>query len=149
MSGTGKEDERPKLERFDGSQPSLYRKWRRKAQLMLLALPTTFTKDRWGAKLMEYLAGEAEEVCEALSIEKLTKEGGHELVFEVLDAKYKELQQDALHKHLTEYFFGTSIRANETYRNLVVRLETACSGPTGDFKSTQWSCQKKFVGGFC
>ncbi|CAE7771585.1 pol [Symbiodinium sp. CCMP2592] len=94
MSGAGKEEERPKLERFDGTQPSTYKRWRRKAMLMLMALPTTYTKDRWGAKLMEYLAGEAEEVCEALPIEKLVKEGGHDLVFEALDAKHKELQKD-------------------------------------------------------
>ncbi|CAE7765863.1 unnamed protein product [Symbiodinium sp. CCMP2456] len=102
MSGAGKDDERPKLERFDGTVPSMYRRWKRKAQLMLLALPTTYTKDRWGAKLMEYVAGEAEEVCETLPLDKLVKEGGHELVFQALDAKYQELQKDALHKHLTE-----------------------------------------------
>ena len=50
MSGPGKEDERPKLERFDGSQPSSYRRWRRKAELMLLALPNTYTKDQMGCK---------------------------------------------------------------------------------------------------
>ena len=125
MSGTSKEEERPRLERFDGTRPSEYRKWRRKAELMLLALPTTFTKDRWGAKVLEYLAGEAEEVCENIPLEKIVKEDGHKLVFEALDGKYKELQKDALHKHLTEYFFGTGIRANESYRNLTVRLETA------------------------
>ena len=125
MSGSEDRDDKPRLEKFDGSMPSQYRKWRRKAQLMLLALPTTFSKDRWGAKLLEHLSGEAEEVCEGLSLDKLTKDDGHELVFQTLDAKYKELQKDALHKHLSEYFFGTSIRANETYRNLVVRLDTA------------------------
>ena len=51
---------------------------------MLLALPNTFTKERWGAKLME-LAGEAEEVCGSI--------GGHQLILETLDGK-----------HLTEYF---------------------------------------------
>ncbi|CAE7833538.1 rluD [Symbiodinium sp. KB8] len=125
MSGTSKEEERPRLERFDGTKPSEYRRWRRKAELMLLALPTTFTKDRWGAKVLEYLAGEAEEVCENSPLEKIVKEDGHKLVFEGLDGKHKELQKDALHKHLTEYFFGTGIRANESYRNLTVRLETA------------------------
>ena len=58
MSVQGKDDERPKLEKFDGSMPASYRRWRRKAELMLLALPNTFTKERWGAKVMEYLAGE-------------------------------------------------------------------------------------------
>ena len=62
MSATGKEDGQAKLEKCDGTQPASYRRWRRKAELMLLALPNTFTKDRWGAKLCEYLAGEAEEV---------------------------------------------------------------------------------------
>ena len=37
----------------------------------------------------------------------------------------RSCRKDALHKHLTEYFFGTNIRAQETYRNLTVRLETA------------------------
>ncbi|CAE7255665.1 unnamed protein product [Symbiodinium sp. CCMP2592] len=118
-------DDGPKLERFDGTQPATYRKWRRKAELMLMALPNTYSKEKWGAKLMEQLSGEAEEVCEAIPVEKLIKEGGHELVLKALDDKYKELDKDALHKHLTEYFYGVSIKGGETYRNLMVRLETS------------------------
>ncbi|CAE7563942.1 TY1B-PL [Symbiodinium natans] len=125
MNVQGKEEERPKLERFDGTQPATYRKWRRKAELMLLALPTTYSKDRWGAKLMEFLSGEAEEVCEGIALEKIIKEGGHEIIFETLDGRYKDLQKDALQKHLTEYFYGTSIKAGESYRNMTIRLETA------------------------
>ena len=124
MSATSK-DEWTRLERFDGTQPSTYRKWRRKAELMIMALPNTYSKEKWGAKLMEFLSGEAEEVCEAIPLEKLIKEGGHELVFQALDAKYKQLQKDALHNHLQEYFYGISIKQGETYRNLMVRLETA------------------------
>ncbi|CAE7898284.1 unnamed protein product, partial [Symbiodinium sp. KB8] len=99
--------------------------WRRKAELMLLALPNTYTKERWGAKLLEFVAGEAEEVCEALPLEKITKEGGHTLILEALDERYKELQKEALHNHLQEYFYGMQIRPGETYRNLEVRLQTA------------------------
>lgn len=125
MSGPGKDDERPRLERFDGSQPSLYKRWRRKAELMLLALPNTYTKDRWGAKLLEFVGGEAEEVCEALSIEKITKEGGHTAILEALDERYKELTKDALHHHLQEFFYSLQIRPGETYRNLEVRMQTS------------------------
>ncbi|CAE6959443.1 GIP [Symbiodinium sp. CCMP2456] len=125
MSGPGKDEDKPKLERFDGSQPSSYRRWRRKAELMLLALPNTYTKDRWGAKLLEYISGEAEEVCEALPLEKVIKEDGHKLIFEALDGKYKELQKEALHNHLQEYFYDLRIRPGESYRNMMVRQETA------------------------
>ena len=98
-------DDGPKLERFDGTQPATYRRWGRKAELMLMALPNTYSKAKWGAKLMELLSGEAEEVCETIPVEKLIKDGGHELVLKALDDKYQELEKDALHKHLTEYFY--------------------------------------------
>ncbi|CAE7214180.1 unnamed protein product [Symbiodinium sp. CCMP2592] len=124
MASTFK-DEGSRLERYDGSMPATYRKWRRKAEIMLMALPTTYPKEKWGARLMEYVGGEAEEVVETISMEKVTKEDGYTLVFAALDDKYKELDKDALHKHRTEYFYGVTIKSGETYRNLVVRLETA------------------------
>ncbi|CAE7172674.1 unnamed protein product [Symbiodinium microadriaticum] len=92
---------------------------------MLLALPNTYTKDRWGAKLLEFLAGEAEEVCEALPLDKIIKEGGHTLILEALDERYKELQKEALHNHLQEYFYGLQIKPGETFRNMMVRLDSA------------------------
>ncbi|CAE7239733.1 TY1B-A [Symbiodinium sp. CCMP2592] len=92
---------------------------------MLLALPNTYTKERLGAKLLEYISGEAEEVCESVPLEKLTKDGGHELIFQALDERYRELDKEALHKHLSEYFYGTAIRSGETFRNMTVRLDTA------------------------
>ena len=60
MASSSKDEERTKLERFDGTEPSTYKKWRRKAELMLLSLPTTYEKNRWGPKLCEYISGEAE-----------------------------------------------------------------------------------------
>ncbi|CAE7298082.1 GIP [Symbiodinium sp. CCMP2592] len=112
MSGPGKDEERPKLERFDGSQPSMYKRWRRKAELMLLALPTQRT-------------GEAEDVCEAIPLDKITKEGGHALILEALDGRYKELAKEALHNHLQEYFYGLQIKSGESYRNMMVRMDTS------------------------
>ena len=93
--------------------------------LMLLALPSTIPKEKWGAKLCEFLYGEAEEVCEGIPLEKLTSEGGYKLIFETLDSRYADLEQDAMQKYLNEYFFRTQIKAGETYRNLTIRVETA------------------------
>ena len=118
MSGPGRDDEKPRVERFDGSAPATYRRWRRRAELMLSALPNTYTKDRWGAKLLEFLSGEAEEVVESLPLDKITKDGGHTLILEALDVRYKELAKEALHNHLQEYFYGLQIKPGETYRNM-------------------------------
>ena len=117
MSGPGKDEERLRLERFDGSQPSTYRRWRRKAELTLLALPNTYTKDRWGAKLLDHVTGEA--------LDKIKQDGGHTLILEALDERYKELQKETLHRDLLEYFYGMQIKPGESYRNMIVRLETA------------------------
>ena len=56
MSGTGgKDDDNKKLEVFDGSEPATYKRWRRRAELHLRALPLTFSTERWGPKLLEYV----------------------------------------------------------------------------------------------
>ncbi|CAE7637419.1 PCSK5 [Symbiodinium sp. CCMP2592] len=125
MSAASRDDERPRLERFDGSDPASYKRWRRKAELMLLALPSTMAKEKWGPKLCEFLHGEAEEVCEGISLEKLVSDTGYRLILETLDARYADLEQDALQKYLNEYFFKTQIKAGETYRNLTIRVDTA------------------------
>ena len=125
MSAASRDDERPKLDRFDGSDVAAYRKWRRKAELMLMALPSTIGKEKWGAKLCEYLHGEAEEVAEGVELEKVMSEGGHKLIFNLLDARYGDLETDALQKYLNEYFFKIQIKPGETYRNLMIRVETA------------------------
>ncbi|CAE7801864.1 rluD [Symbiodinium sp. CCMP2592] len=124
MSGS-RDEERPRLERFDGSDPASYRKWRRRAELMLLALPSTVSKDRWGPKLCEYLTGEAEEACEGITVAKLTGDDGYKLIFEVLDSRYGDLEQDVMQKYLSEFFFKTQIKAGESYRNLTIRADTA------------------------
>ena len=125
MSAASRDDERPKLDRFDGSDVAAYRKWRRKAELMLMALPSTIGKEKWGAKFCEYLYGEAEEVAEGVELDKVMSEGGHKLIFNLLDARYGDLETDALQKYLNEYFFKIQIKPGETYRNLMIRVETA------------------------
>ncbi|CAE7603031.1 unnamed protein product [Symbiodinium sp. CCMP2592] len=126
MSLGDKDDGRDrKLEIFDGSNPANYKKWRRRAELHLLSLPSTFSKEKWGPKLLEYVHGEAEETLEDLSIEKITKEDGYKQILAILDDKYKERQQDELHHALKEYFYTVTIKQGETYRNFLVRLDTA------------------------
>ena len=127
MSGTGgKDDDNKKIEVFNWSDPPVYKRWRRRAELHLRALPLTFSKERWGPKLLEYVQGEAQELFEDASIEMLTEEDGYLLVFQMLDEKqYKELKQDELHKSLREYFYGTDIKVGQSYRNFMVRLDTA------------------------
>ena len=58
-------------EPLDGADPSIYRKWKRRAQLMLAALPSTVPKEKLGPRLMQHIKGEAELVCEAIPVEKV------------------------------------------------------------------------------
>ena len=120
-----RDEEKPRLERFDGSDPASYKRWRRKAELMLMALPTTMAKEKWGPKLCEFISGEAEDAIEGIAVNKLVAEEGYKLIFEVLDARYADLEQDSLQKYQNEYFFGTQIKAGETYRTLTIRVDTA------------------------
>ena len=120
-----RDEEKPRLERFDGSDPASYKRWRRKAELMLMALPTTMAKEKWGPKLCEFISGEAEDAIEGIAVNKLVAEEGYKLIFEVLDARYADLEQDSLQKYQNEYFFGAQIKAGETYRNLTIRVDTA------------------------
>ena len=124
MASSSKDEERTKLERFDGTEPSTYKKWRRKAELMLLSLPTTYEKNRWGPKLCEYISGEAEELIEHLTISQLCKEDGYAKVLEALDEKYQKTKQMETQTYLKEYFYKSVIKQGETYRQFVVRLET-------------------------
>ena len=119
------EESRSRLEVFDGTNPSAYKKWRRRAELYLLALPSNYTKERWGPKLLEYIQGEAEDALEHLSIEKVTSESGYLDILNILDDRYKELQQEALHRGLREYFYQVMIKPGESYRNFMVRLDTS------------------------
>ena len=126
MSGSGqREDEKStKLEMFSGESPQGYKRWRRRAELHLLGLPSTVGKTKWGPRLLEVLTGEAWELLENVPISDIVKEDGHELVFSTLDGKYKERQQDELQRALKEYFYQVSIKPNEEFRAFIVRLES-------------------------
>ena len=123
MSSGLKEEDHKRLEAFDGTDTSLYKKWRRRAELYLMALPTTFPKERWGAKLVEHLRGEAEECVEDLPLEKIMAEDGYKTVFSILDEKYQNLKEDEMHQALREYFYTVSVRSGESFRNFIARQD--------------------------
>ena len=127
-SGGDKDDKKSSLEMFDGTDPSKYRKWRRKAELYLMGLPTTVPETKWGARLLEHVTGEAEEVVEHLAISTITSKVGHEKIFELLDEKYKELTKDELQRCLKDFFYASPIKSQESFRNYIIKLDTAYKG---------------------
>ena len=89
MSSGIKDEDKLRLGNFDGSDPSLYKKWRRRAELHLLGLPSTVETEKLGPSLLEYAKGEAEEALEDLPISKITEEDGYKDILGILDQKYK------------------------------------------------------------
>ena len=124
-AGSGLEGAQPRLERFDGSDPSLYKRWRRRAALSLISLPSTYGAAKLGPKLMEYLSGEAELAVEHLKIEDLAKDGGEKKIFEVLDERYKPLEKDDMNDALKEFFFEVQIKPGEAMKSFITRLATS------------------------
>ena len=131
MSGS-KDDTnaRTNLETFSGEDASEYRRWRRKAEQYLMGLPTTVPESKWGARLVEHLRGEAEELMEHVELSTITDDKGYKKVFELLDERYKELDKDELQRCLKSYFYAAPIKNQETYRNFVIRMDTAYRGLT-------------------
>eukprot|EP00435_Cladocopium_sp_Y103_P075981 s11_g71.t1 len=124
-TSVGKEEAGSKLETFTGENAGDYRRWRRRAMLYLQALPTTIPEKKWGARILENLSGEAEELMESLMIEDIIKEDGYKKVFKILDEKYKEPEKDELQRVLKEYLYTIGIKEGETYRNFMIRLDTS------------------------
>ena len=126
--GVGDEEaatsEKAKLEVFDGRDPSLYRQWKRRAQLLLAALPSTISAEKHGPKLMSCIGGEAENLLESLEIEKICSEGGDKLIWSVLDEKYGQRQIDMLQENLKHFFYELSIRSGESFRQFSARFAT-------------------------
>lgn len=124
-AGSGSDGAQPRLERFDGSDPSLYKRWRRRAALSLISLPSTYGASKLGPKLMEYLGGEAELAVEHLKIDDLAKEGGEKKIFEVLDERYMPLEKDDMNEALKEFFFEVQIKPGEAMKSFITRLATS------------------------
>ena len=125
MATSSEASSNTRLEKFNGTDPSLYKRWKRRAQLMLIALPSTFSEEKLGPKLMEFLTGEAELAVEHIAVEELCKSGGAQRIFTALDERYGPLAKDEMAEALKEYFFDVSIRPGEVAKNFVTRLGTS------------------------
>ena len=113
-----------RLEKFDGTDPSAYKRWRRRASLMLISLPNTYPAEKLGPKLMEFLSGEAELAVEHVTVEEMAKEGGEQKIFRALDERFKPLEKDDMNEALREYFFDCGIRNGEAMKAFTTRLST-------------------------
>ena len=126
MAGAAESAEsRTRLEAFDGSDPSLYRAWRRRAKLMLAALPSTIGKEKHGARLMEHIRGEAENLLETVDVDEIIQENGDKKIFQILDDKYLPQPRDLLHAALKGYFYDLSIKPGESYQQFLARYDAA------------------------
>ena len=117
MSSGIKDEDKLRLDGFDGSDPSLcYTKWRRSAELHSLGLPSTVGKEKWGARLLvEYAKGEAEEALEDLPVSKITEGDGYKDILDILDQKYKNPQ-------LAPRLEGVLLRGNGQERGIIQKL---------------------------
>ena len=57
MATTSAGEEKTPLDSFDGTNPGVYKAWKRRAMLMIAGLPSTISADKHGARLMEYVKG--------------------------------------------------------------------------------------------
>ncbi|CAE7240454.1 unnamed protein product [Symbiodinium sp. CCMP2592] len=114
-----------RLERFDGTDPTLYRRWKRRAQIMIAGLPTTVPKEKYGPRLMEYVKGEAEILLESVSLETLCADGGDKAIFKLFDEKYSPQPVDLLHTALKTFFYELQANPGESYRQFYVRFTSA------------------------
>ena len=114
-----------RLEAFDGSDPAAYRNWKRRAQLMLAALPSTVSKEKYGARLMEVIRGEAEMLLETLEVSEIIKENGEKKIFTILDEKYLPQPRDLLQTALKGFFYDLSIKPGESFQQFLARYDAA------------------------
>ena len=63
---------------------------------MVAALTNTIPKEKYGPRLMQYVKGEAEQLCEGITVEDLGSEGGDVRIFKLLDEKFGPLPMDML-----------------------------------------------------
>ena len=125
MSSTGTAEDKNQLESFDGSDPSLYKAWKRRAQLMIAGLPSTVGKVKHGARLMQHIKGEAEMLLETLSVEDIIKEDGDKAIFAMLDEKFLPQPRDLLHSALKNFFYDLVIKPGESYQQFLARFDAA------------------------
>ena len=118
-------DEKTRLDCFDGTDPGAYKSWKRRAMLMIAGLPSTISAEKHGARLMEYVKGEAEALLEQIEVEDIVKEGGDKKIWAILDDKYLPQPRDLLQQALKGFFYELSIKPGESYQQFFARYEAA------------------------
>lgn len=119
------EEKSHRVETFDGSDPSLYRRWKRRAQLMLARLPTNVPEAKHGPRLMEFIKGEAEALLESIPVEELTKSGGDKKIWQAPDDKYGPQPRDLMQQALKGYFYELQVKQSESYTQFLARYDAA------------------------
>ena len=92
---------------------------------MLVALPSTVSKEKHGARLMEYIRVEAESLLETLDVTEIVKENGEKAIFSMLDEKYLPQPRDLLQTALKGYFYELSIKPGESFQTFLARYDAA------------------------
>lgn len=118
-------DDRSRMESFDGSDPGAYRRWKRRAQLMLAALPSTVSEAKYGPRLMEHIKGEAEILLERIEVTELTQKGGDKLIWQILDEKYGPQPRDLMQLALKGFFYELQVKPAELYSQFLARFDSA------------------------
>lgn len=92
---------------------------------MLAGLPSTVNERKYGARLMEFVKGEAETLLETIDIDVLTKEGGDKAIFAMLDEKYLPQPRDLLQSALKGFFYDLTVKGGESYAQFYARFDAA------------------------
>ena len=92
---------------------------------MLAGLPSTVSANKHGARLMEFIKGEAEALLETVEVEDIIKEGGEKTILAILDEKYLPQPRDLLQEALRGFFYDLVIKPGETYQQFLTRFDTA------------------------
>ena len=118
-------EEKGRIESFDGSDPGMYRRWKRRAQLMLAALPSTVSEAKYGPRLMEFIKGEAETLLEQIPVDDLTQTGGDKKIWAILDEKFGPQPRDLLQLALRGFFYELQVKPSETFPQFLARFDSA------------------------
>lgn len=119
------ESGKAKLDIFDGTDPSTYRQWKRKVQLMLASLPVMNSDKKFGPKLMGYITGGTEALLESLPVEKVCQEKGGEEIWRLLDEKYLPQTINLSQESMKLCFWELQVKPGESYKQFLVRFDHA------------------------
>ena len=100
-----RDEEKEGLPLFYGNEGESYKEWKRSARAFLAGLPTTVAAESFGPKVFGLLRGNARVAVKHVTIESLQIQTGENLLFDALDIRFPEEQdQDRLEESLEEVF---------------------------------------------